>query len=427
MASLHWEPVGKVEVVRRVSGGLAKDDLALVDANTLQANSQDPAVLFLEAKKFKKSQNLNGTSALSAAFRIPQWLWITKDQDSNGYFYGRTLASRDQNSSKRHVSVFRFMIKYVTKVVPKKSRPIPDISYDWHILTFVTYWEQGGVARMLCFNSPPQLKQMIEQSLGEASTEVLLAHPFAFHAIVLEHVAELYDQAIWQFRDFVRDTEKQRMTIEDPQPDYTAMHELSRHVMHCTEVLSTALNVTDHMIEELARSETQASLQTASYDPGPDIRRGKSMLQFMENRSKAVEDRLKNEINLAFHITSQHANLISAQIAHAAQVDSRAMRTISILGLVFLPGTFISAIFSMSFFNFNPGSQDQPARWAVSDKFWLYWIVAIPVTALTVVVWWTWQKWGMPKTPEVKIGERRDAVRSRTPGGKGPDVELQAL
>ncbi|KAF2169606.1 hypothetical protein M409DRAFT_52133 [Zasmidium cellare ATCC 36951] len=331
---------------------------------------------------------------------------MTKEQDSNGYFYGRTLAPRGQTSTKRHVTVFRFMIKYVTKVFPKEFRPIPDISYDWHILTFVTYWEEGEVARLLCFNSPLQLKQMIEHSLREAIIDDLLAHPFAFHAIVMEHVAELYDQAIWQFRDFVRDTEKQRMLIEDPQPDYAAMHELSRHVMHCSEVLSTALNVTDHILGELARWQHANVLQPAQDDPAPAIRHQKSMLQFMHNRSIAVEDRLKNEINLAFHITSQHSNLISAKIAHAAQVDSRAMRTISILGLVFLPGTFISAIFSMSFFNFTPGNQEQAARWTVSERFWLYWVVAIPVTALTVLVWWTWQKWGVPPTPEVKFVQK---------------------
>lgn len=330
---------------------------------------------------------------------------MTKEQDSNGYFYGRTLVSHDQQAAKRQVTVFRFMIKYVTYTTPKPSGgPIPDIHYAWHILTFVTYWESGKVARLLCFDNPPQLQNAIEQSLREVPIDDLLAHPFAFHALILEHVAELYDHAIWQFRDFVRDTERQRLTIENPQPDYTAMHELSRHVMHCTEVLSTALNVMDHIIEELARSQ-QRPLQPFDYDPGPAIRHQKSMLQFMHNRSKAVEDRLKNEINLAFHVTSQHSNLISMQIAHAAQVDSRAMRTISILGLVFLPGTFISAVFSMSFFNFTPATVDQPGRWNVSEKFWLYWAVAIPVTALTVAVWWMWQK-SMPTTPQVKFAAK---------------------
>lgn len=345
---------------------------------------------------------MNSTTALSSNFGIPRWLWMAKEQDSNGYFYGRALASHDPQAAKRQVTVFRFMIKYVTRTTPKASGPIPDIEYDWHILTFVTYWESGQVARLLCFDSPPQPKKMIEQSLCEADIDDLLAHPFAFHAFVLEHVAELYDHAIWQFRDFVRDSERQRLTIENPQPDYTAMHELSRHVMHCSEVLSTALNVMDHILEELARSQ-ERPLQSSTLDPGPAIRHQKSRLQFMHNRSIAVEDRLKNEINLAFHITSQHSNLLSAQIAHAAQVDSRAMRTISILGLVFLPGTFISAVFSMSFFNFTPGTGDQNGSWNVSEKFWLYWVVAIPVTALTIAVWWTWQKWGMSPMPEVKF------------------------
>jgi hypothetical protein len=61
------------------------------------------------------------------------------------------------------------------------------------------------------------------------------------------------------------------------------------------------------------------------------------------------------------------------------------MKTISILTLVFLPATFISALFSMSFFNF-----DSDYGWQMSDRFWIYWDVAIPVTALTVGSWYFW-------------------------------------
>lgn len=339
---------------------------------------------------------------------------MSKDQDSNGYFYGRSLRG-NQSGPDKHVTVFRFMIKYVVKATPTRG-PIPTISYDWHILTFVTHWESEGKARLLCFNSPQALKDMIKESLSDAAISDLIAHPFAFLAVALEHVAELYDQAIWRFRDFVRDTEKQRLTIEAPQADYTAMHELARHVMHSSEVIDTALNVTDQVLGELTRWQGTRDPKEMAYDPGPDIRHKKSTLQFMHNRSKALEERLKNEINLAFHITSQHSNLISAKIAHAAQVDSRAMKTISILGLVFLPGTFISAIFSMSFFNFDPPIQGRPGQWAVSEKFWMYWVVAIPVTALTVVVWWKWQSGGMPPMPEVDVGKKKKKER---------DIELQ--
>lgn len=41
------------------------------------------------------------------------------------------------------------------------------------------------------------------------------------------------------------------------------------------------------------------------------------------------------------------------RIAHASKRDSTAMKTISLLGTLFLPGTFLASVFSMTFFNFQ--------------------------------------------------------------------------
>lgn len=41
------------------------------------------------------------------------------------------------------------------------------------------------------------------------------------------------------------------------------------------------------------------------------------------------------------------------RLAHASKRDSTAMKTLSLLGAVFLPGTFLSSVFSMTFFDFG--------------------------------------------------------------------------
>lgn len=43
------------------------------------------------------------------------------------------------------------------------------------------------------------------------------------------------------------------------------------------------------------------------------------------------------------------------RIAYAAKKDSVAMKTLSFIGVLFLPGTFIATMFGMSFFNFESG------------------------------------------------------------------------
>ena len=83
-----------------------------------------------------------------------------------------------------------------------------------------------------------------------------------------------------------------------------------------------------------------------------------------------------------------------------------------VLGMMFLPGTFVSvgspflssssktypltstlkAIFSMSFCDCATERDEESGRWALSGKFWLYWVVALPLTAFTLTLWYAWQR-----------------------------------
>lgn len=58
----------------------------------------------------------------------------------------------------------------------------------------------------------------------------------------------------------------------------------------------------------------------------------------------------QKESKLNLEIASQQRRL-----AHATKRDGTAMKTLSLLGAIFLPGTFMASIFSMTFFDFNVG------------------------------------------------------------------------
>ena len=96
---------------------------------------------------------------------------------------------------------------------------------------------------------------------------------------------------------------------------------------------------------------------------------------------------------------------VNVQIGTATQRDSAAMRTISLVTMAFLPATFVSVsdeseakdpftelatfqtIFSMSFFSFSPNSRSNGQVWTVSDKIWIYWVFAGPLTVATLILW----------------------------------------
>ncbi|PKS10220.1 hypothetical protein jhhlp_001970 [Lomentospora prolificans] len=69
-------------------------------------------------------------------------------------------------------------------------------------------------------------------------------------------------------------------------------------------------------------------------------------------------------------------------VAHAAKHDGTAMKTLSLLGAIFLPGTYLASVFSMTFFNF--GNDADPV---VSTNLWIYFAITVPLTILIVGTW----------------------------------------
>jgi len=73
------------------------------------------------------------------------------------------------------------------------------------------------------------------------------------------------------------------------------------------------------------------------------------------------------------------------QMGERARQDNKNLTLIAVVGLLFLPGTFVSSLFGMNFFSFDEENGQQ--RWQVSGKFWLYWAVTAPLTLCTILIW----------------------------------------
>ena len=98
-----------------------------------------------------------------------------------------------------------------------------------------------------------------------------------------------------------------------------------------------------------------------------------------------------NTFQLANEIAQQQTSS-TLEISKATQKDSAVMRTIALVTLIFLPATFVSALFSTTFFNFTPASDNGPERWVMSQSFWVYWVFAIPLTLMVAGIWLLWHR-----------------------------------
>ncbi|KJK77484.1 hypothetical protein H634G_07223 [Metarhizium anisopliae BRIP 53293] len=114
----------------------------------------------------------------------------------------------------------------------------------------------------------------------------------------------------------------------------------------------------------------------------------KVKLKGLENYIHTTLERLKVQREALYNIMSQREARLNLEIAgeqrriaHASKRDSTAMKTISLMGTLFLPGTYLASVFSMTFFNF------QESAHPVSMDLWIYFAVTIPITAAIVAIW----------------------------------------
>jgi hypothetical protein len=91
-----------------------------------------------------------------------------------------------------------------------------------------------------------------------------------------------------------------------------------------------------------------------------------------------------------YNITAMRESKLNLQmakeqkhLAHATKRDGTAMKTLSLLGALLLPPTYMASVFSMTFFNFEEGAEGP----VVSPWLWTYFAITVPITAAIVGTW----------------------------------------
>ena len=90
-------------------------------------------------------------------------------------------------------------------------------------------------------------------------------------------------------------------------------------------------------------------------------------------------------------ITQSNAEYTAA-LAVDGKRDSIAMKTISILGIVYLPGTFVATLFSINAFDWGGADGKESSSLTVAPSIWIYFAIAVPLTVVTFLGWILWSK-----------------------------------
>lgn len=297
----------------------------------------------------------------------------------NGYFGCRATYDDSAEKLESYSTWFRSLVKMVQEDRSTLSKEMTALKtknkpkYFWYEMDFFACWDHLGRCRVLCIDTPKELPSKLRDALQKAPPDI--KDPFGLHVPLIDQIVKLYDNSIWSIRHPIRTIEKNRQI-----PDFEEMHEISRHAVHISEVLS----VTIETIENIQRQQ-KAIYEVLSSDLGRTYREQMQeytsfQLQILKNlkqRSSSNYERLKSEMVLAYNMIAQQHNITARQ-------DNNVMKSIGLLTMTFLPATFISALFSTTFFTFGDDG------WQASEKVWIYCVITIPLTVLVLVFWRLW-------------------------------------
>lgn len=93
------------------------------------------------------------------------------------------------------------------------------------------------------------------------STDLQLDETFSFQSVLIDKILAFFDMVVWPWRDHIRDQEKVWFLIHlkysllmaqtrASNLDYDKMHEMARHIIHTSGILTMAIETMTSFIKE---------------------------------------------------------------------------------------------------------------------------------------------------------------------------------
>ncbi|KAF2028023.1 hypothetical protein EK21DRAFT_114227 [Setomelanomma holmii] len=153
------------------------------------------------------------------------------------------------------------------------------------------------------------------------------------------------------------------------------------------------------LFKEMIGKQAQMWPVDKKIDMGESFDMLKSQIDICMRWTRQYHERTNIRINLLFHFANQRESRTNteitastAKVAEQTQRDSASMTTIAAVTMIFLPGTFISAILSMAFFDYD----DSGVR--VSTKWCILLAATISLNIIGFAVWLYWRYVRLKKT-----------------------------
>ncbi|KAH9887466.1 hypothetical protein F4778DRAFT_786310 [Xylariomycetidae sp. FL2044] len=325
-------------------------------------------------------------------------------------------AAYDQEEDDRHLQII-----FRKSDVRKKGK-----TRGWEIMLSYSF-ETGITTGYVKGTSSSDINDSIDHMIA---CQAQVGHPLLLPGIILSHdLSSKGDIRQREARDWLRRLENaitMRDEIEEKEV-YTDfdVDGINRDLVEChSQVLwkrpQAYIEIVKEFKEAMKKFETYRKGEKSTKPLRALHSSMNARLDFYKNKLTGMQhyihitlERLNIQRAALYNIMAQKESKLNLEmaaqqrrLAHASKRDSTAMKTLSLLGAVFLPGTFIASVFSMTFFDFNvgpeyPGQDNNGQGVSVSQELWIYFAVTVPLTLAIVLSWW-----GLDRMREKKYAEQ---------------------
>ncbi|KAL2845424.1 hypothetical protein BJY01DRAFT_234943 [Aspergillus pseudoustus] len=254
------------------------------------------------------------------------------------------------------------------------------------------------------FNDLPQ--RLHEELVGNLETFVrahntasLAKNPFILSIIHFNPTIQYYRRAAREPRDTTRDEEKRVHSVTG---EYAR---INLHKLHLTlKSLDQDKIQMSFILGVIARLRKQHEIFQALVKGIPNANerdwlyfrveeefdRFENQMAYFKSSVEDVARRVERLLDLLFNMSSRVNTESSTKMTKYAMHESASMSTISVVTMLFLPGTFIASILGTNMFTGpSRGEDDSPRdlRLLVSSQWWILLAATVSLTIATFIIW----------------------------------------
>ncbi|KAF8247603.1 hypothetical protein K440DRAFT_643672 [Wilcoxina mikolae CBS 423.85] len=210
---------------------------------------------------------------------------------------------------------------------------------------------------LICSGAPVGLENRLKEFLAVSSNvDAIMQDPYALWIPVLMESWILMDDTVWYLQELFGKLENQTIKYSQNmssenwntkfEVDFQRLHNLAKHIIHLKEG-SDAILYSLEALQKCHKDMGEGMVRDATkrnFDYTANLFRSTNV------RLEALEKKVDNTINLAFHLVGQQDTRRAKIDSKIFLKDSANMRVIATVTMLFLPGTAIAVFDSARIF-----------------------------------------------------------------------------